>query len=568
MAGWSLRTKLVAAVGVAIAPVIALAAWSTRDEIVAVRAAREETMSASLERAVARYRELIEGSRRLVAATCSADIARKPIGPAATKADADACGAYLSDVVRQFPGQYAGMMVTDQSGTARCSTAPTDVGMNFADREIFRLVRENDGVSIGIIVAGRAASRAVIPIAVPIVVDGRFGGMCSVNVSFQSLADSAAVSPAVPVVLIDGSGATVGGDAQMSFSLPVAARLAAAIADGRSRFNDYGRDGRLCRFFIAPLAGQALFAVAVMPMTSDLSAILHEFGRFGLIALAGVAVLIVTWFGADRWCVRPLRYIGDFAGRVARGEDVRFEPLMPWTKELVIVGDGVRRMAEAIISREDALKAGLEQRDHMLREIHHRVKNNLQMISSLLNLQAAEIRSPRIRRFFGDAQNRVLALSILHRHLYERSSWSLVDFQQFISDLVRQISVPRPGIERPSVRYHIRAPIMAVGPDTAIPIGLIVTEVVGCALTHDFSAVASPEIRIDATEKGGGRVEFVIEDNGFDPAGPALHGSFSQTLIRGLAMQLGGEACITAREGGGTRVVVSFPMPGDGKPDV
>ena len=81
----------------------------------------------------------------------------------------------------------------------------------------------------------------------------------------------------------------------------------------------------------------------------------------------------------------------------------------------------------------------------MLREIHHRVKNNLQMISSLLNLQAGEIRSPRIRRFFGDAQNRVLTLSILHRHLYERSSWSLVDFQQFISDLVRQISVARPG---------------------------------------------------------------------------------------------------------------------------
>ncbi len=100
----------------------------------------------------------------------------------------------------------------------------------------------------------------------------------------------------------------------------------------------------------------------------------------------------------------------------------------------------------------------------MLREIHHRVKNNLQMISSLLNLQAGEIRSPRIRRFFGDAQNRVLTLSILHRHLYERSSWSLVDFQQFISDLVRQISVPRPGIPRPQVRYQIRAPIMAVGP--------------------------------------------------------------------------------------------------------
>jgi two-component sensor histidine kinase len=235
------------------------------------------------------------------------------------------------------------------------------------------------------------------------------------------------------------------------------------------------------------------------------------------------------------------------------------------------VGEGVKEMAEAIASREADLKAGLEQRDHMLREIHHRVKNNLQMISSLLNLQAGEIRSPRIRRFFGDAQNRVLTLSILHRHLYERSSWSLVDFQQFISDLVRQISVPRPGLERPTVRYHIRAPIMAVGPDVAIPVGLIVTEAVSSALSHDFGATSTPEIRIDATEKDGQEVELVIEDNGLDTShgsiGPNVRGSFGLTLIRGLAMQLGGEASISIREDGGMRVVVSFPMPSEGDPD-
>ena len=118
------------------------------------------------------------------------------------------------------------------------------------------------------------------------------------------------------------------------------------------------------------------------------------------------------------------------------------------------VGARVSEMAAAIASREHELKAGLEQRDHMLREIHHRVKNNLQMISSLLNLQAGEIRSPRIRRFFGDAQNRVLTLSILHRHLYERSSWSLVDFQQFISDLVRQISVRAAGHRAADAALH------------------------------------------------------------------------------------------------------------------
>ena len=158
-----------------------------------------------------------------------------------------------------------------------------------------------------------------------------------------------------------------------------------------------------------------------------------------MLALAGA--LLAVWLGADRWCVRPLRSIQNFADRVARGEDIEFARQRAWGPELASMGEGVKAMAEAIASREAELRAGLEQRDHMLREIHHRVKNNLQMISSLLNLQAGEIRSPRIRRFFGDAQNCALTLSILHRHLYERSSWALVDFQQFISDLVRQISV-------------------------------------------------------------------------------------------------------------------------------
>jgi two-component sensor histidine kinase len=230
------------------------------------------------------------------------------------------------------------------------------------------------------------------------------------------------------------------------------------------------------------------------------------------------------------------------------------------------VAEGVKAMAAAIASREAELKDGLEQRDHMLREIHHRVKNNLQMISSLLNLQAGEIRSPRIRRFFGDAQNRVLTLSILHRHLYERSSWALVDFQHFISDLVRQISVGRRGPDRPQPRYHIRAPIMAVGPDIAIPIGLIVTEAVGSALNRTFDSTAPLEVRIEAADKAG-TVELTIEDNaaatGRSTAGPEFRGGFGLTLIRGLAMQLGGEAQISTAEGGGMRVMVTFPMPQD-----
>ena len=89
------------------------------------------------------------------------------------------------------------------------------------------------------------------------------------------------------------------------------------------------------------------------------------------------------------------------------------------------------------------------------------------------------------------------------------------------------------------------------------------TEAVSSALDHDFSGVAAPEIRIEAAESDG-QVELVIEDNGLDKdvgsIRPGGRGVFGLTLIRGLAMQLGGEVTIASRDGGGTRVVVTFPM--------
>jgi two-component sensor histidine kinase len=303
--------------------------------------------------------------------------------------------------------------------------------------------------------------------------------------------------------------------------------------------------------------------VAAVPAGESLPELLGDWGFFALIVASLAASLLAVWIGAERWVVRPLHYVQEFAGRVARGENIRLQPPQPWTPELIAISKGINDMADAIASREGELRSNLEQRDHMLREIHHRVKNNLQMISSLLNLQAGEIRSPRLRRFFGDAQNRVLTLSILHRHLYERSSWSLVDFQQFISDLVRQITVSRPT-DGPTPRYQIRAPVMAVGPDVAIPLGLIVTEAVSSALSHDFSTAAHPEIRIEATHGPDDRVELVIEDNGSDTGNgsiePNLRGGFGVTLLRGLSTQLGGEATLSARDGGGVRMVVAFPL--------
>jgi two-component sensor histidine kinase len=566
MARRSLRTKLSVAVIVAVLPALALSAWQAVERQRNADIRKSESVAATAELAAARYRELIEGSRRLLEAACSENAVRQSANPEAAAAEINRCEAYLQGVLQKFPKEYSSAAVTDEQGVARCATLPTAVGVGFSDREIFRLVRDTKAFALGAQVVGRVAGRTVIPAALPILQDGAFRGMCAVGISLETVGElvtSVRAAGDVAVALVDRNGGSIGGDPSAIRALPVAARVTAAIVGEQAAFRDYGQDGSFYEFHLLPLASKSIFVITAAGVADRWPARADAWSGFAAVVLALAGALLAVWLGADRWCARPLRYIQNFADRVARGEDIELARQGSWAPELASVSDGVKAMAEAIASREAELRAGLEQRDHMLREIHHRVKNNLQMISSLLNLQAGEIRSPRIRRFFGDAQNRVLTLSILHRHLYERSSWALVDFQQFISDLVRQISMGRRAPDLPQPRYHIRAPIMAVGPDIAIPVGLIVTEAVSSALDRSFDAVASPEIRIEAGDKAG-MVELVIEDNGVGSGGtirPGVRSGFGLTLIRGLAMQLGGEAEISSREGGGTRVSVTFPVP-------
>lgn len=566
LARWSLRSKLVVLAALALLPVLGLAAWQARIEQRATASQASAALSFAAELAVARYAELIAASTRLLSAACLNDSVELAASLAPAPADVGRCETYLSRLLAAFSEQYSAILVTDEQGVARCASTPTAIGMNFADRDIFQKVRGASGLAIGEQISSRLGAHTVVPIALPIVRDGGFRGMCVLGITLKSLADATARRSESPdgigVAVVDRAGVSVGGDAAAMRRLPSSARMAAAIAGRLDEFSEYGQDGTPYAFRLRAIDGSALLVVVSAPIANGPMVWAGAWAGFALAVLAAVVVLMVIWLGADRWCVRPLRYIQDFADKVARGEDIKLAPTRPWSPEMASVGAGVTAMAEAIASREAALRAGLEQRDHMLREIHHRVKNNLQMISSLLNLQAGEIRSPRIRRFFGDAQNRVLTLSILHRHLYERSSWSLVDFQQFISDLVRQVSVGRTTAGKAAPRFTIRAPIMAVGPDTAIPIGLIVTEAVSIALGHDFGNAATPEIRIETVERGG-EVELAIEDNGVSRGAGALaldgRGSFALTLIRGLAMQLGGEARVEQKSDGGSRVCVVFP---------
>ncbi len=244
-------------------------------------------------------------------------------------------------MLQKFPNEYSSAFVTDAAGTARCASAPTAVGMGFSDREIFQLVRETRKFAVGAQLASRVTPNAVIPTALPILQGGEFRGMCAVGISLRSFADlvtPAAAADQIAVSLVDRRGVSLAGNAEAARVLPVAVRLAAAIVGGQKAFRDFGQDGQLYEFRLLPLAETSIFVVAAAPVVEGLPALLADWGGFILVVLALAAALLAVWLAADRWCVQPLRYIRDFADRVARGDDMKLESKRPMGTGAVIRG--------------------------------------------------------------------------------------------------------------------------------------------------------------------------------------------------------------------------------------
>ena len=557
MNSWTVRTRFVVLLAALLLPIIALSGWWAIEKQRDLRRVRGEFVTNAVEVAVLPWREALQGARRALSTLREDRDVSRWTNETLSPDELARCEDYLRRLLRHLGERFALIALVDPQGAHRCSTSP-DPGVGFEG--LLPRVRGRAEVVVSSQPATGLANPLVLPAAVGLARDGQFAGLVGIGIAWTIPGNTeTSRSPPVWLTLIDRQGRSLGG----ANVLPSRDQLRLAIEDRRDALRGEGGDGSTYEFRLLAFGPDAPLMLAAIPAGAVGVNPDGSWLDFALIVLASLVALAALWFGAGRWCIRPLGPIRRFAAAIARGEDAP-QPGGTGPPEMRSLAADIAVMAGAIRAREQDLRASLDQRDHMLREVHHRVKNNLQMISSLLSLQADKIRSPRARRHFSDAQNRILALSVLHRHLYERTSWAQVDFQAFINDLVRQLSMNPDNPTPKNIRFDIRAPVMAVGPDTAIPVGLIVTEAVTNAFRHAFAGVEAPAISIQATQSGD-MVDFAIEDNGVGiPDGIVTGqdaGRLGLTLTRGLAMQLGGEAEIQRGSGGGTKVVVRFPLP-------
>ncbi len=198
-----------------------------------------------------------------------------------------------------------------------------------------------------------------------------------------------------------------------------------------------------------------------------------------------------------------------------------------------------------------------------MQEIHHRVKNNLQIVASLLNLQASRIRLPEARAEFQSARDRVRALATVHRHLYAHGELNTINMRIFLSDLCGPLFQAMGENRFDRIALEIDAPELQMSSDQAVPLSLIVTEAVTNALKYGFPGGRRGTISIRLTEQNAD-VELMIHDDGIGiPAGrveteAGTRDGIGLQLIRGFVRQLG--ASLTLEEDAGTRYIVKMKL--------
>lgn len=207
---------------------------------------------------------------------------------------------------------------------------------------------------------------------------------------------------------------------------------------------------------------------------------------------------------------------------------------------------------------EEKIRTSLHDKEALLKEIHHRVKNNLQVVSSLLGLQSRTIPDPEQRKMFEESQNRVYSMALLHESLYQSDNLSRIDFPEYIRQLADHLFRSY-GVA--AERIHLRTELDSISlhMDAAVPCGLIINELVSNSLKYAFPDGRQGEVHIGLHGQPAGMAKLLVADDGIGLRSDldwTTTRSLGLRLVRSLAQQLGAQ--IEVKSQVGTEVQLLF----------
>jgi len=325
--------------------------------------------------------------------------------------------------------------------------------------------------------------------------------------------------------------------------------LVATLQSPNQRFEVRMPNGQVMFAAAESVAGANLTAIALAPLAMIQAAANRDLAIAVGLPLAFLVIAVaVAWYGIDQLVVRWVDRLGRLAALYGAGRSsVRAGSFDGAPRELRALADAFDAMADRVERRSNELKSAVDQKSTLLRELHHRVKNNFQLVASLLSLEASAAQDERAA-VLRIQQGRVHALAIAHRLAYASGDIGEVPLMELIREVAASLSHGVEPVEK-TARVDIPADGPSVSLDTAVPVALLVTELLRPALE---AAVRNELLKL-SVDRVEDRLVVTLEGEGGD------RNALSERLVGAFTRQLG--ATLT-RDEAARRTVMSVPLPG------
>ena len=556
-----LRARLLALVALALSPIFVLAAIQAWIDARNQQEILERELAASA-RLLAHDQELlIRGTEELMITISSI--------PEVASLDSGCNNAMAR--VTQRNRAYTNFAIFDLDGNVLCSAASTGAQTNFADGDWFQeAVAEQDFV-IGRFRVGVTTGEPVLVTAMPFYRDGALAGVIATGIRVSVIQQLGIRREdderGLIAGIVDLSGTVITERTQLQVDMIDPSLLARTDSGEIVVFERENPESGMRTLALASLIEGDVYVLLSAPKPSLLSwALLDVSSTFVLPVLMWLLALVAIWISTDHLILRWLSYLGRIARLYGLGRyeivPVRAERAPREIRELA---DSFQWMATRIAERDEALNDALEYKQTLIREVHHRVKNNLQIVTSLLNLQLGNVTDPEAVTALREAQARINALAMVHRNLYEAEDLRLIRIEPFLSELCRLTHQAGPG-PGGSVTFEFESTLndRVISTDEAVPLSMFITEAMTNAYKHAFpdrEADNVLRITLDEFERDGDIwIETTVSDNGIGLTAAERRQGVGSSLFEAFAMQLEGEFETAGKPNEGVRISLRFPL--------
>ncbi|EEX10196.1 signal transduction histidine kinase [Ruegeria lacuscaerulensis ITI-1157] len=541
----SLTVYLAALVTLALLPLGLIAVLQTR----AVIAEADERSRASV---LARTIEAASRERELLQKAVGASS-----GLTAALAEGSLDNAACSDLMRRFVERqpefvFAGFI--QPNGIMACSTV--ERAIDLSDAPGFGQISENPQLTFSVNRAGAATGQSVIIVTQPVLNRTELLGFVSISIPHalaRTHLDVGNIGSDVVIALFDATGevlsSNVGLDEVQQFLPPAQEHLLVLSSSGKTfSAKTVGGEDRV--FAVATIIPGEVAVIGSWPREAALASV-----GAGSTALT-IAFPILMWvtglgvalWGLHRLVIRHLDSLRSAVRRFALGERDPIDSLEGAPQEFQQIQTAFNRMVLLIREAEAQHERDLIEKTLLLREVHHRVKNNLQLIASIMNMHLRKAETPEARRLLEQLQRRVRGLAMVHQTLNQNSQMTTINTEALIGHLVAELA-HRPPILGQVVEVDCRIAPVELGQDQAVTLSMLVAE----ALTNAVKYVGVPQdgpptISVELTRPEENTLHLKISNTRgqTDDGADLFHsGGIGQRLMQAFLRQLDGSETIT-----------------------